>query len=121
MIQYTLGISLDSKQFNTENKRIRASGLLESHYAPKAKVFLAGSPKKGDGLIALDFYNTPKGVIRLATPKNNEEYARLLYEAFRLADDKRLKRIFVVPPIGDGIAVAINDRLAKSASNYERT
>ena len=32
---------------------------------------------------------------------------------------KELKRIFVIPPTGDGIAVAINDRLAKSASDYE--
>ena len=121
MIQDTLGISLDSKVFNTENKQIRVSGILESHYAPKAQIFLTGSPKKGDGFIALDLYNTPKGVIRLATPKNNEDYARLLYEAFRLADSKSVKRIFVIPPIGDGIAVAINDRLAKSASNYEHT
>jgi hypothetical protein len=26
-----------------------------------------------------------------------------------------LSRVFVIPPTGDGIAVAINDRLAKSA------
>ena len=39
----------------------------------------------------------------------------MLYEGFRLADMKGLSRLFVVPPTGDGIAVAINDRLSKSA------
>jgi len=121
MIEAALHISINVRISSTESKPIKASGLLESHYSPKAKVFLTGSPTKGDGLIALDSFNTPKGVIRLANPKNNEDYARLLYEAFRLADSKGVKRIFVIPPIGDGIAVAINDRLAKSASNYEHT
>jgi hypothetical protein len=53
--------------------------------------------------------------VRIAAPKTNEEYAQILYEAFRLADTKGLKRIFVVPPTGNDIAVAINDRLIKSA------
>jgi L-threonylcarbamoyladenylate synthase len=121
MIEDTLNISIDLNYLNSEISKIKVAGLLESHYAPKAKVFLTGSPTKGDGLIALDLFKTPNGVIRLANPKNNEDYARLLYEAFRLADSKGVKRIFVIPPIGDGIAVAINDRLAKSASNYEHT
>ncbi len=121
MIEDTLNISIDPNYLNSGISQIKVAGLLESHYAPKAKVFLTGSPTMGDGLIALDSFKTPKGVIRLAIPKNNEDYARLLYEAFRLADSKEVKRIFVIPPIGDGIAVAINDRLAKSASNYEHT
>ena len=45
----------------------------------------------------------------------NEEFARILYESFRSADIKGLRRVFVIPPTGDGIAVAINDRLSKSA------
>ncbi len=95
--------------------QIKAAGLLESHYAPKAKVFLTGSPMVGDGFIALDSFTTPSGAIRVAAPKTNEEFARVLYEAFRLADFKGIGRVFVIPPTGDGIAVAINDRLAKSA------
>ena len=121
MIEDILGLTIDLNTSNSGTIQIKAAGLLESHYSPKAKIFLTGSPIKGDGLIALDSFNTPKGVIRLAIPKNNEDYARLLYDAFRLADIKGVKRIFVIPPIGDGIAVAINDRLAKSASNYEHT
>jgi L-threonylcarbamoyladenylate synthase len=115
MIEDTLGITIDLNTSNSKSVQIKAAGLLESHYAPNAKVFLTGSPTVGDGFIALDSFTTPVGAVRVAAPKTNGEYAQVLYEAFRLADTKGLKRIFVVPPTGDGIAVAINDRLAKSA------
>ena len=115
MIENTLDITIDLKTSYSEIKQIKAAGLLESHYAPKAKVFLTGSPALGDGFIALDSFATPTGALRLASPKTNEEFARVLYEAFRLADFKCLKRVFVIPPTGGGIAVAVNDRLAKSA------
>jgi L-threonylcarbamoyladenylate synthase len=115
MIEDSLGIAIDSNISNSESTKIKAAGLLESHYAPNARVFLTGSPTLGDGFIALDSFATPTGALRLASPKTNEEYAQVLYEAFRLADIKGLRRIFVIPPTGDGIAVAINDRLSKSA------
>jgi L-threonylcarbamoyladenylate synthase len=115
MMEDTLGITIDLNTSNSESIQIKAAGLLESHYAPNAKVFLTGSPAIGDGFIALDSFTTPSGAIRVASPKTNEEYAQVLYEAFRLADFKGIGRVFVIPPTGDGIAVAINDRLAKSA------
>ena len=115
MIENTLDITLDLKTSNSESIQIKAAGLLESHYAPKAKVFLTGSPTSGDGFIALDSFATPAGAVRVAAPKTNEEYAQVLYQAFRLADNKGLKKVFVIPPSGAGIAVAINDRLSKSA------
>ena len=95
--------------------QIKASGLLQSHYAPTAKVFLTGTPKPGDGFIALATIKSPEGVIRLASPINNEQYARILYHALRIADSKKLKKVFVIPPDGLDIALAINDRLQKSA------
>ena len=115
MIENTLGITIELNTSNSESIQIKAAGLLESHYAPNAKVFLTGSPAVGDGFIALDSFKTPPGAIRVAAPKTNEEYAQVLYEAFRFADFKGLERVFVIPPIGGGIAVAINDRLIKSA------
>lgn len=101
--------------FDTQSNQIKAPGLLTSHYSPNAKVFLTGTPAPGDGLIALSSFTTPTGVVRVASPTSNEEFAQILYEAFRLADRRGLSRVFVIPPIGDGIAVAINDRLTKSA------
>ena len=118
MIEDTLGLTIDLDISNSESIQIKAAGLLESHYAPNAKVILTGSPEIGDGFIALDSFTTPVGAIRVAAPKTNKEYAQVLYEAFRFADVKGLRRVFVIPPTGGGIAVAINDRLAKSA--YEK-
>jgi L-threonylcarbamoyladenylate synthase len=115
MIEDTLGITIDLNTSNSESIQVKAAGLLESHYAPNAKVFLTGSPAIGDGFMALDSFTTPAGALRLASPKTNTEYAQVLYEAFRLADFKGLTRVFVIPPTGGGIAVAINDRLIKSA------
>jgi L-threonylcarbamoyladenylate synthase len=115
MIDETLGITIDLNTSNSESIQIKAAGLLESHYAPNAKVFLTGVPSQGDGFIALESFATPAGAVRVAAPKTNEEYAQVLYEAFRLADSKDLKKVFVIPPSGVGIAVAINDRLSKSA------
>ena len=115
MIEGALGVTINFSTSNSESVQIKAAGLLDSHYAPNAKIFLTGSPTRGDGFIALDSFTTPTGASRLASPRTNEEYAQVLYEAFRLADHKGLGRVFVIPPIGSGIAVAINDRLGKSA------
>jgi L-threonylcarbamoyladenylate synthase len=100
---------------NNDSDQIRAPGLLESHYSPKAKVYLSGTPVIGDGFIALSKIPTPDGAIRLASPITNEEYARNLYKGLRLADSKNLSNVFVIPPTGDDIAVAICDRLQKAA------
>ena len=115
MIENTLGATVDLNASNSESIQIKAAGLLESHYAPNAKVFLTGTPTLGDGFIALEAVATPAGAVRIAAPETNEEFAQVLYEAFRLADSKGLERVFVISPTGDGIAVAINDRLSKSA------
>ena len=93
----------------------KASGLLESHYAPSAKVILDQMPMPKDGFIALSDIKTPDGVIRLATPKNNTEYAKLLYQALRSADEQQIKTVHAHLPTGDDIAAAIRDRLIKAA------
>ena len=96
---------------------IRVSGSLNSHYSPKAKVILDVIAVSGDGLIAPDQIPTPNGVIRLAAPSSNEEYARILYQALRSADRKGLDVVVVLQPGGDGLAAAIRDRLQRSAFN----
>lgn len=118
MVTETLGLPIKTKISNFKSKQIIAPGMLDSHYSPKAKVILNGIPTAGDGLIALNSVKTPLGVVRLASPRDNQEYAQLLYSAFRQADTKKLGRIIVVPPTGTGIAVAINDRLIKAS--YEK-
>jgi L-threonylcarbamoyladenylate synthase len=114
MINDLLGIQIEIFSKNNSDQ-IRAPGLLESHYSPKAKVYLSGTPSAGDGFIALSKFPTPPGVIRLTSPTNNEEYARTLYQGLRLADSKKLSKVFVIEPAGNDIAVAVCDRLQKAA------
>jgi L-threonylcarbamoyladenylate synthase len=94
---------------------IRVSGSLENHYAPKAKVILDQEPIAGSGYIALEDIPTPVGVIRLAAPKSVEEFARTLYESMREGDHQNLASIYIEQPTGAGLAVAIRDRLSRSA------
>jgi L-threonylcarbamoyladenylate synthase len=101
-----------------DSRDVRAAGLLDSHYSPKARVVLNENTSPGDGFIAMSGISTPAGSIRLANPKSNNEYARELYKALRLGDQRGLKRIVVIPPTGDGIVVAILDRLEKASSKW---
>ncbi len=97
-------------------KSIRVSGSLDNHYAPAAKVFLCEIPTVGQGFIALASIETPPGVIRLASPRDDNEFAQILYSALRQADIQGLAEVVVTQPIGIGIAVAIRDRLSRAAN-----
>jgi L-threonylcarbamoyladenylate synthase len=96
--------------------KIKSSGLLTSHYSPVAQVVLDGKTSPADGFFAMAEIQTPAGAIRLGSPSTIEEYAKSLYTVLRLADQKGLKRISVIQPSGDGLAVAIRDRLSKAAA-----
>ena len=98
-----------------ENSTIRVSGSLDAHYAPAATVLLDQTPISGQGFIALANFQTPEGVIRLASPSTHEEFARVLYSALRAADGQGLEVVVVHQPHGDGIAIAIRDRLIRAA------
>jgi L-threonylcarbamoyladenylate synthase len=113
MIEKTIFINVIPK--HSENIVI-ASGMLESHYSPKAQVLLNAVAVSGEGLLAMEGVPTPSGVIRLASPKNIDQFAKVLYQALRSGDQKGLKRIIVIPPNGDGIAKAVRDRLIKAAA-----
>jgi L-threonylcarbamoyladenylate synthase len=95
---------------------IRVSGSLENHYAPAAKVVLCEVPIVGQGFIAHKNIETPSGVIRLASPSDDEEFAQILYSALREADAQGLLEVVVIQPIGAGIAVAIRDRLIRASN-----
>lgn len=110
MIMDTTNLSVDKPGGN-----IRVSGSLEKHYSPRAKVILDVEPKAGDGFIAISSIKTPDGVIRLAEPRDDEDFARLLYSALRKADDSSLARVIVQQPAGSGIAIAIRDRLLRAS------
>ncbi len=117
MIRDSTGIVAANFGFTKEDEnQIRVSGSLAAHYAPAAKVVLDQLPIAGQGFIALANVGTDEGVIRLASPRSNEEFARVLYSALREADEKGLGTVVVQQPVGGGIAIAIRDRLARSAN-----
>jgi L-threonylcarbamoyladenylate synthase len=98
----------------------RVSGALDSHYSPTAQVILINDVSKAElgdnaGLLALAEISTPTGLTRLGSPATIEDYAHELYSALRAGDDQQLETIYVVPPVGDGLAQAINDRLQRAA------
>jgi len=98
-----------------EEPTIRVSGSLDSHYAPVATVVLDQSPVLGQGFIAMADVVAAEGVMRLAAPRTHEEFAQVLYAALRAADEQGLSTVVVQQPVGDGIAIAIRDRLKRAA------
>jgi L-threonylcarbamoyladenylate synthase len=103
---------------------VRASGTLESHYAPTAEVVitdaagLAASQPTQDariGVLALAHVPTPTGMVRLSAPATNDEYAHVLYGALREADALRLTTVLAVLPDDSGLGTAVIDRLRRAA------
>jgi len=112
MIEQSTGLKVVG---SVEEPEIRVSGSLDSHYAPAATVVLDQSPVAGQGFIAMADVVAAEGVVRLAAPKTNEEFAQVLYAALRAADERGLSTVVVQQPVGDGIAIAIRDRLKRAA------
>lgn len=103
------------RKVSTAETNIRVSGSLENHYAPKATVSLNRIPVPGEGFIALADIQTPENVIRLAAPKDVADFARIIYAALREADAQGMKSVVVAEPAGDGLALAIRDRLMRAS------
>jgi len=103
---------------------IRASGTLDSHYAPSADVVITdaeglasvhSTDEARTGVLALASIPTPTGMVRLSVPENNDEYARVLYAALREADALHLATVLAVLPDETGLGAAVIDRLRRAA------
>jgi L-threonylcarbamoyladenylate synthase len=110
MITQSTGLALVDS-----GETIRVSGSLESHYSPNATLLLDADPKEGDGLLALNSFPTPEGVIRLSSPATTEEYANQLYSSLRRADELGIARVIALTPSGDELSEAILDRLRRAS------
>ena len=107
-----------------------APGTLRSHYAPTARVvltdlaalaaratgFLASGKTVGVLAIGSLSADLPAGVVALASPADDEEYARVLYPSLRAADHAHLDVVVAVPPESVGIGAAVADRLERASS-----
>jgi L-threonylcarbamoyladenylate synthase len=116
MIETTTGYKIP---LSTKNIKVRASGLLGSHYSPSANVVIATTAQPGDGFIAMENIPTPTGGIRLASPSSINQYAKVFYSALREGDRIKLGKIVVVQPLGEGLAEAIRNRLEKAANKKQ--
>ena len=116
MVEKSIGSKIN---LNTPDSDIKASGLLDKHYSPKARVRLNMLAEPGEGFIAMASISTPVGAIRLTSPRNNQEFARGLYEALRDGDRYNLAEIKVILPEGGELVEAINDRMIKSSFRTE--
>jgi L-threonylcarbamoyladenylate synthase len=103
-----------------------APGTLASHYAPTARVLLSdGGPplleliareqgRGGIGLIAPAAVPDVPGTVRLAAPRDDDQYAQMLYASLRAADDAGMATVVVVPPPPAGVGIAVRDRLRRA-------
>ena len=103
---------------------VRASGTLESHYAPTAEVVITDAAglaathptdEARVGVLALASMATPEGMVRLSAPMTNDDYAHVLYAALREADALCLTTVLAVLPDETGLGSAVIDRLRRAA------
>lgn len=110
--------------------RTRAPGTLPSHYAPRALVELVdrdelaarAAAHAGDGrrvgVLCLDPSATGDAVVDavLDSPRDVDDFARVLYARLREADARQLDVLLVVPPAPNGVGEAVVDRLQRAAA-----
>jgi L-threonylcarbamoyladenylate synthase len=87
----------------------RASGMLQSHYAPRAQVLLADSLDHAEVLASI---HSDAVVIDC---DDLVRYARNVYGWLRAADDAHADTVIAVLPPATGLGHAIRDRLGKAA------
>lgn len=103
-----------------QDSATKVSGNLASHYSPRARVELivgenAMEYSSPAGFLALSDSLTPIDLVRLASPKNTEEFATILYAALREGDRLNLPVIYVKVPSEGKLSTALLDRLGRAA------
>lgn len=102
--------------------QVRAPGMLESHYAPRAALRLdVDAPEPGEAWLGFGPDSHPKGLFffNLSTTGSLEEAAARLFSALRELD-LQSTRIAVAPIPNRGLGLAINDRLRRAAAPRHR-
>ena len=88
----------------------RASGMLLSHYAPRATVLIAQTAGEAERIAAA----YPDSIV-VGADVEPVEYARQLYRWLREADDSGRPTVVAVLPPAVGLGHAVRDRLFKAA------
>ncbi|EAQ36671.1 Sua5/YciO/YrdC/YwlC [Nitrobacter sp. Nb-311A] len=120
-IERVLGRTLASPDPGAADGQPRASGMLASHYAPRAKVRLnAVNLARGEALLAfgpadLSGIDAAVAVMNLSERRDLEEAAANLFGCLRALDASGVRTIAVMPVPDEGLGEAINDRLRRAA------
>lgn len=95
---------------------VQAPGMLESHYAPRARLRLdAPAARAGEAYLAFGT-PAPAGGATLSARGDLVEAAANLYAALRALDAAGANVIAVAPIPAEGLGEAIRDRLARAAA-----
>jgi len=106
---------------------VRAPGMLASHYAPRAGLWLVSATELdaevkrrvagGARVAVIAPGGTPvhPPAVLLAVPNDSEGFARVLYARLREAD-ALADVILAVPPAESGLGLAVRDRLQRAAA-----
>jgi len=125
-IEELLGFSIeDAPQTMSASEAPLAPGMLESHYAPRARLRLeVDHVEPGEALLAFGV-RMPRGVEQAAVVLNLSPAADLieaaanLFSDLRTLDQSEVATIAVMPIPREGLGEAINDRLARAAAPRE--
>lgn len=109
-----------------EDGPARAPGMLEAHYAPRARVEVHADPAgaaraaaahvaSGLAVAVLGHVPDVPGARALRPAAGAEGYARDLYRLLRDADRRGAEVIVAVPPAPAGLGLAVADRLRRAA------
>ncbi len=119
MIEAALGRPVPAGPAHPSSEAPLAPGMLESHYAPKARVRL-NATALAPGEAALDFAGQLAGAggprLDLSPAGDLAEAAANLFAHLRRLDATGAPAIAVAPIPPDGLGEAINDRLARAAA-----
>ena len=99
----------------TDNETPLAPGMLESHYAPKARLRLNAKGAQ-DGEALLGFGAADKATLNLSPRGDLIEAAANLFSHLRALDASGAKSIAVMKVPHEGLGEAINDRLMRAAA-----
>ena len=95
---------------------VRAPGMLASHYAPARPLRLnAEQARPGEALLGFG-PNAPTGCLNLSPGEDLAEAAANLFAMLRRLDGPPQTAIAVMPIPGNGLGLAINDRLRRAAT-----
>lgn len=99
----------------------RSPGTRHRHYAPSAQVSLVEDPSQAEpssdaAFIGLDAPAAPEAFGRVLVVPNLEAYAHDLFHFFRACDGADVSVIYAQTVPGEGLGLALNDRLRRAAA-----